>query len=93
MHNDVTALAWNGRRGRGDRVHFSFRQGEKVKPDDRRDTGPSVGGPGDGIGQFRKQGRDFLANWETGERAASTMNKSGAQFELLVDGKPRLGAL
>jgi hypothetical protein len=29
---------------------FAFRQGEKVKPDDRRDNGPSVGGPGDGIG-------------------------------------------
>jgi hypothetical protein len=31
-------------------VVFAFRQGQKVKPDDRRDNGPSVGGPGDGIG-------------------------------------------
>ena len=29
---------------------FAFRQGQKVKPDDRQDKGPSVGGPGDGIG-------------------------------------------
>jgi hypothetical protein len=29
---------------------FAFRQGQKVKPDNRRDSGPSVGGPGDGIG-------------------------------------------
>ena len=31
-------------------VVFAFRQGQKVKPDDRRDNGPSIGGPGDGIG-------------------------------------------
>jgi hypothetical protein len=30
-------------------IVFSFQQGEKVKPDDRRDGGPSVGGPGDGV--------------------------------------------
>jgi hypothetical protein len=27
-------------------IFFAFRQGMKVKPDDREDRGPSVGGPG-----------------------------------------------
>jgi hypothetical protein len=34
-------------------IVFSFWQGEKAKPDDRGDNGPSVGsGPGDGIGHI-----------------------------------------